>query len=330
MTRVLIHIHHPEYALWNLPEGLAEAWNEEFADRGARIVAARDPGDFARELPSADALVGSGLTPDLFANARRLRWVQVPSAGVGHLLFPAMLERPVALTNARGVHAVPMAEHAIALLLGLVRKVHRARDFQTQRRWGQDELTKEEPYFDEVNGRVLGIAGLGAVGSALAERASALGMRVLALRRRPERGGPAAEVRGVHDLPWLLESSDVVANCLPHTEASTSLFDAAAFARMRPGAYFLNLGRGSTVVEDELVQALESGRLAGAGLDVTAAEPLPEASPLYAHPRVLLTPHVSGTSIRYWDRASPLFRDNIERFLEGRPLLNLVDKQHGY
>jgi D-2-hydroxyacid dehydrogenase (NADP+) len=330
VTTILIYIHHPEYALWNLPEGLAEQWQRELGERGARIVAARDPETFARELPSADALVGSGLTPELFATAERLRWVQAPSAGVRHLLFPPMREGPVILTNARGVHAVPMAEHALALLLGLVRKIHRARDFQREAVWSQDELTKEEPYFDEVNGRALGVVGLGAVGSALAERAAALGMRVLAVRRRPEHGGPAEEVRGVEALPWLLESSDVVANCLPHTDVSKHTFDATAFRRMRPGAYFLNLGRGSTVVEADLLAALESERLAGVGLDVTAEEPLPKASALYSHPRVLLTPHVAGASKRYWKRAAALFRENMERFLDGRSLLNVVDKAHGY
>ncbi len=329
-TRILVHVHHPEFTLWNLPPGLGESWQERFASRGARVVVARDADSFHAELERADALVGGGLTERNFPRARRLRWIQAPSAGVGWLLFPDLVQSEVVVTNARGVHAVPMAEHLLGLMLSLVRKLHRARDFQTSRAWGQEALWKEEPLFDELAGRTLGVVGLGAVGSALAERARALGLGVLAVRRRPERGGPADEVRGVEELPWLLAASDFVADCLPHTRASEGLFDASAFARMRRGAYFLNVGRGSTVVEPDLVAALESGHLGGAGLDVTAEEPLPEASPLYRNPRVVLTPHVSGSSRRFWERAAALFADNIERFLDGRALLNQVDKVEGY
>jgi D-2-hydroxyacid dehydrogenase (NADP+) len=247
-------------------------------------------------------------------------------------LFPELVESPVVVTNARGLHAVPMAEHLLGLMLSLVRKLHLARDHQRAGHWGQEALWRGAPPYDELSGQTLGVVGLGAVGAALAVRAHALGMRVVAVRRRPESPLPPGveEARGEADLPWLLAQSDFVADCLPHTRRTRGRFSDAEFAHLRRGAYFFNVGRGNTVDEAALVRALESGQLGGAGLDVTAEEPLPQRSPLYQLPQVLLTPHVSGTSRRFWERAGDLFVENLERFLDGRPLLNLVDKREGY
>jgi phosphoglycerate dehydrogenase-like enzyme len=329
---VLLHIHHPEYTLWNLPPALPARLRERFEARGVCVFAAPLDVSFEEGLASAEVLIGRGLNAANFPSARLLRWVHSHAAGIGGLLFPAFAESDVILTNARGVHAPAMAEHLLGMMLALVRKLHRARDFQRDGAWGQEALSLETPLFDEIHGRALGIVGLGAVGGALAERARALGMRTLGVRRRPALGdhGVVDEVRGTDQLPWLLGESEFVANCLPHTARTERMFDAAAFARMRPGAYFLNVGRGDTVDETALADALESGRLAGAGLDVTAIEPLPAESRLYRIPSVLLTPHVSGASARHWERASALIEENLRRYLDGEPLLNLVDKREGY
>jgi phosphoglycerate dehydrogenase-like enzyme len=332
MTTILVHIHHPDFSLWSFPPELGARLRARFAERGVRFRLAPQEVEFGEAIAQADALLGRGLDAETLARATRLRWVQLPTAGVMGALFPELVESPVVLTNARGVHAVPMAEHLLGLMLALVRKIHLARDHQRAARWGQEALWGGDPPFDELDGKTLGVVGLGAVGSALAVRAHALGMRVLAVRRRPAQPLPpgVAEARGEGDLPWLLERSDFVADCLPHTRRTRRLFSDAQFADMRPGAYFLNVGRGNTVDEAALVRALESGRLGGAGLDVTAEEPLPAGSPLYSLPQVLLTPHVSGTSRRFWERAGDLFAENIERFLDGRPLRNVVDKREGY
>jgi D-2-hydroxyacid dehydrogenase (NADP+) len=332
MTTILVHIYHPDLPLWNFPPELGERLRERFGPRGVRFRVAPQEVVFGEAVADADVLLGRGLDAESLARARHLRWVQLPTAGVMGALFPELVASPVVVTNARGVHAVPMAEHLLGLMLALVRKLHLARDHQRAGRWGQSELWAGEPPYDELDGKTLGIVGLGAVGSALAVRAHALGMRVLAVRRRPGQALPdgVAEARGEAELDWLLEASDFVADCLPQTPRTRGLFGDSRFARMRPGAYFLNVGRGQTVDEAALVRALENGRLAGAGLDVTAEEPLPAGSPLYSLPQVLLTPHVSGTSRRFWQRAGDLFVDNIERFLDGRPLLNVVDKREGY
>jgi len=318
--------------LWNAPADLIGAWKERFGARGLRVIAAPHEIAFADAMRTAEVLVGHGVTPEIFRSASQLEWIQAPSAGVGHLLFPDLVASPVILTNARGVHAEPMAEHVMAMMLALVRKIHRARDHQIKEQWAQDELWKEEPLLDEIGGRTLGIVGLGAIGQALALRARAFGMRVIGLRRHASGDLPAGvdEARGPDDLSWLLSQSDFVANCLPSTAKTKHLFDRAALAAMKPGAYLFNVGRGSTIDEAALVAALQAGRLAGAGLDVTDEEPLPPSSPLYRMPQVLLTFHIAGASRRFWDRAARLFEDNVERYLDGRPLLNVVDKKEGY
>jgi len=328
----LVHIHHPEMTLWNAPADLIGAWKERFGARGLSVVAAPHEIAFEDGMRSAEILVGHGVTPEIFRSASRLKWIQAPSAGVGHLLFPDLVASPVILTNARGVHAEPMAEHVMAMMLALTRKIHRARDYQIKGQWAQDELWKEEPLLDEIGGRTLGIVGLGAIGQALALRARAFGMRVIGLRRHAGAELPAgvAEARAPDQLAWLLGQSDFVANCLPSTAKTKHLFDAAAFAAMKPGASLFNVGRGSTIDERAMIEALRAGRLAGVGLDVTDEEPLAPASPLYAMPQVLLTFHIAGASRRFWDRAARLFEDNVERYLDGRPLLNVVDKKEGY
>ena len=318
--------------LWNAPPALIAGWKERLGARGVRVLAAPHDVPFEDALRDAEILVGHGLTAELFRGASRLAWIQAPSAGVGHLLFPDLVASPVLLTNARGVHADPMAEHVIAMMLALVRKIHRARDYQDRGEWAQDELWKEEPLLDEIGGRTLGVVGLGAIGKALAWRAHALSMRVIGVRRhaREELPPGVEEARGSEELSWLLAQSDFVANCLPSTPATKGLIGREAFAAMKPGAYLFNVGRGSTVDEGAMIAATEKGRLAGVGLDVTAEEPLPASSPLYRMPQVLLTFHISGASRRFWDRATELFEDNVERYLDGRPLRNLVDKKEGY
>jgi phosphoglycerate dehydrogenase-like enzyme len=328
---IVIHIHHPEFPLWDFPVKLGERWSERFAGPDVRLIVARGEVPFLEALPGACVLIGGGLNRETFPLARELTWVQTSSAGIGHMLFPELVESPVVVTNARGVFGPPMAEHLLGMMFSLVRKLHRSRDFQLKREWGQEALWQESPEFDELGGKTVGIVGLGSIGLELGRRARALGMRVIAVKRRPDSDpDESIEVRGQEELDWLLSQSDFVVNALPYTSRTHHLFDAGAFSKMKPGGFFLNVGRGKTVDEAALVEILERGHLAGAGLDVTYEEPLPADSPLYAMPQVLLTPHTSGTSIRFWERAAKLFQENIERYLDGRPLLNVVDKGEGY
>jgi phosphoglycerate dehydrogenase-like enzyme len=315
--------------VWTLPARLIA--DLALRHPGVRFESPSSRAAAERLLPGADVVYGVLVDAENFHLARRLRWIHVSSAGVGSLIFPALAESEVVLTNGRGLHAVSMAEHALGLMLAFARKLHLARDLQRERRWEQVGLWTEPPPFGQLAGGTLGLVGLGAVGSALAERAVALGLRVIAVRPHPARDPrPAHEQWGLARLPELLERADWVVLAAPHTDATRGLIGAAELARMRPGAVLVNLGRGALVDEPALVTALRAGLIAGAALDVVRGEPLAADSPLWDLPNVILTPHVSGLGPGYWERAVEQFAGNLECFLAGRPLLNVVDKRVGY
>jgi len=325
---VLEWVRHPQ-DMWTLPREMAAALDG--AVPGARVwtPASREEADAL--LPEVEVVLGFAVRPHNFARARRLRWVHCTAASATHVLFPGIVESEVRVTNARGIHADSMAEHAIGVLLAFARKLHRARDAQREHTWVQDALWGEPPPIGWLAGTTLGLIGLGRVGSAIAERGRAMGMRVLAVRLHPvSPPAPAHEQWGVERLPDLLEASDWVVIAAPHTTATTRLIGARELARMKPGARLVNLGRGAIVDEAALVEALHAGRVAGAALDVFEDEPLPAGSPLWDHPEVIVTPHTSGLGPRYWERVLEQFMANLRRFVAGEPLENLVDKRAGY
>ena len=326
--RVLEYVRDPD-GVWNLPGSFVARLADEFPRVHFDSPATRELADAS--IASAEIVLGFAARPANFAAATRLRWIHATSAGVTGLLFPALAASPVLLTNARGVHAPAMAEHALGVMLAFTRRLHRARDAQRERRWIQRELWQASPSFGELAGATLGLVGLGRVGHAIATAARAFGMHVLAVRRHPEAGSfPAHEQWPADRLPELLSRSDFVVLAAPHTQATTKLIGTAELALMKPGARLVNLGRGALVDETALIAALRSGALAGAALDVFEHEPLPADSPLWDMPEVILTPHISGVTPDYWERSCALFADNLRRFLAGEPLVNVVDKQAGY
>jgi phosphoglycerate dehydrogenase-like enzyme len=327
-TTVLEYVRSRD-PVWNLPHEHVEALARRFP--AVRFVSPADREEAAKSLPETEIVLGWAVRPEDFDSARRLRWIHLTAAGVGPQLFPALVESDVVVTNSRGLHAVSMAEHTIGVLLMFARQLHLARDAQQRRRWIQSELAHDPPGFGTLPGATLGLVGLGAIGSAIANRAKALGIRVIAIRRRPGRGrGAADEEWGRDRLPELLALSDYVVLCAPHTAETDRMIGTAELAHMKGTAVLINIGRGALVDEPALVQALERGAIAGAGLDVTAEEPLPETSPLWAMPQVILTPHTSGMGPDYWGRAMTMFAANLDRWLAGRPLENVVDKRAGY
>ena len=318
-----------EEGVWSLPARMVADLVRRHPD--VRFESPPDRTAAERLLPLADVVYGVLVSAENLHLARRLRWIHVSAAGVGSLLFPALIESEVVLTNGRGLHAVSMAEHALGLMLAFARKLHLARDLQRERRWEQVGLWVGPPPFGQLAGGTLGLVGLGAVGSALAARAAALGMRVIAVRPHPQANpAPAHEQWGLERLPELLGRADWVVLAAPHTEATRGLIGPAELARMKPGAVLVNLGRGALVDEPALVEALQARRIAGAALDVVCQEPLAAGSPLWSLPNVILTPHVSGLGPGYWERALAQFEENLECFLAGRPLANVVDKRAGY
>lgn len=296
------------------------------AGDGARVLYEPDRQKAEQLLDDVDVVFGMPSRERVEA-APRLRWLQTHFAGVDMYTMPTPVQRPdFVLTNARGVYGVAGAEHVIGWMLMFNRGLLQFYRFQEQRQWNRRlELARK------LWGQTLGIVGLGDIGSALAVRAKAFGMRVLAIRRHPAPAPELAdEVWGLDRLPDLLAQSDHVALTVPLTRETRGIIDRSMLARMKPTAYLYNIGRGPLIDEEALVEALEKGIIAGAGLDVFHTEPLPEDHPLWRAPNVLITPHLGADSPTDADDAARIFVDNLARFRTGEPLRNVVDLARGY
>ena len=281
------------------------------------------------DVRDADAVIGWELPAHLLAAATRLRWMHAAGAGVERYELARIAARGVMLTNSSGVSAPNMAEHVLGMMIALTRRFPQLLRAQARREW-RDEATHSE--VGELQGQTVLIAGIGEIGCAVAQRAAAFGMRVNGLRRRADASPPAGfdRVFAIADLTAALADADHVVVTLPNTPRSRGLFDAAAFAAMKPGAAIYNVGRGPVIDTAALIAALESGHLGGAGLDVTDPEPLPAESPLWDMENVLITAHTSGATPRYWERQADLVADNIRRIQRGDVPRNLVDLEAGY
>jgi phosphoglycerate dehydrogenase-like enzyme len=252
--------------------------------------------------------------------APSVRWVQLPTAGSDGW---GPIRPDMDLTKASGVFGIPIAEWVLGTMLMLTRNLHLYRDQQLQSLW------LERPGAAEIFGSTVGIVGLGDLGREIARRASAFGCRVLGTRRTA--GAPCDFVDAVLPLDEMLPQVDFLVLAMPGTAETRGMISAERLGRMRRGAYLVNVGRGATVDEEALVEALKSGHLAGAALDVTTVEPLPPTSPLWQMEQVIIAPHTSGRSpAANADRRTAIFIDNLRRFMAGDPLTNLVDRQAGY
>ena len=241
--------------------------------------------------------------------------------------YPEAVARPFVLTNVSGVHAVPISEHIIMLVLALARQLPhavRAQDRHEWRRPGRDAVV-------EVAGKTMVLVGVGAIGERTARLASCFDMRVLGVRRDPSRAAPGVEqMFGPDCLDELLPQADFLVLTAPLTPETRGMIGARQLALMKKSAFAINIGRGGTIDESALVRALETGMIAGAGLDVFSTEPLPADSPLWALPDVIVTAHYSGESPAYYERAFSIFLDNLQRYVNGEPLRNVVDKKLCY
>jgi phosphoglycerate dehydrogenase-like enzyme len=300
---------------------------ERFAlrDTGIAHVEVRTVEELTHALPEADVLVVSMLwRNELAAVAGKLRLIQSISAGTDQYDKALLRQRGIRLASAAGVNAEAVAEHAMALILALSRRLPEARDNQHARHWRGmiGDLARRE---DQLTGKTLLVVGLGRIGSRLARLAKAFDMRVLATRRDTAAGAAGADaIYGNDRLHGLLGEADIVALACPLTPETERLIDAAALAAMKPSAHLINVARGRVVDEPALIEALQQGRLAAAALDVTAEEPLPAASPLWSLPNVLLTPHTAGETRAYEDGVIDLLLANLERLRGGAPLVNEV------
>ncbi len=265
-----------------------------------------------------------GLLEPAWPNAGSLRWVQSASAGVNSVLFPALVESDVIVTNARGVFDEPIAEYVVGLLIAFAKGFPHTFEDQRRREWGYR-------WTEPIAGKHLVVVGPGPIGRAIGRAVRALGMRASAVGRTARGGDDVFDaIRGSEELHAALAEADYVVDTMPLTDATRHTFDSAAFAAMRPSARFLNVGRGATVDEGALIDALRSGRIAGAALDVFEEEPLPEDSPLWEMPNVIVSPHMAGDVEGWEDEVVMLFVDNLRRWIAGEPLLNVVDKRLGH
>jgi phosphoglycerate dehydrogenase-like enzyme len=291
-------------------------------DTGIGSCAVRDQRTLENRIAEADVLVISGLWQNsLLEGAKKLRFIQSIGAGTDQFPRDELARRGIRLASARGVNARAVAEHAMALILALSRRVPEARDNQAKHRWRGmiGDLAARE---DELGGKTLLVVGLGDIGGRLARLAKAFEMRVIGLRRDPAAGRGAADaVHRMDELNGLLPDTDFVALTCPLTKETEDLIDADAFGRMKPSAYLINVARGRVVDEAALVEALAANRIAGAGIDVTAEEPLAPSSPLWDMPHVLITPHTAGETRRYEDNVIEILRDNLARLWRGEQQL---------
>jgi phosphoglycerate dehydrogenase-like enzyme len=291
-------------------------------DTGIHSFAVRDPETLEERIGEADVLVISRLWRDsLLHRAEKLRFIQSIGAGTDQFRRDELKRRGIRLASARGVNARAVAEHAMALILGLSRRLPEARDNQAKRIWRGmiGDLAERE---DEIAGKTLLVVGLGDIGGRLARLAKAFEMQVLGLRRDPAAGSGAADsVHKMDELGALLPEADFVALTCPLTKETENLIDAAAFGRMKPSAHLINVARGRVVDEAALVEALAARRIAGAAIDVTAEEPLPPNSPLWGMANVLITPHTAGETRRYEDNVIEILRDNLGRLWRGEQRL---------
>lgn len=311
-----------------------------------RLVIRQQRADSVGQIPSewwdeVEILYTWSAIPDP-ADAPKLRWVQLHSAGINQALDTPLWHSDVAITSTSGIHAPNMAEYVLGMMLAFSHRLPRMLAYQGRAEWSPHRWKDFVP--SELRGTTVGVVGYGSIGQEVGRLAHAFGMQVLALRRGGKAGSSGYELPelaghpdakpdklfGPDQLHEMLAESDYVVLAVPYTSATHYLIDQAALQAMKPTAVLINVARGAVVNEAALIQALQEKRIAGAALDVFEEEPLPASSPLWALDNVIISPHVSGFTVHYDDRATALFAENIRRYLAGEPLLNQVEREREY
>jgi phosphoglycerate dehydrogenase-like enzyme len=326
--KILI-VHYHSFELWHAPAWIRERLQQDFP--GHQFVQLQNYDRVPQEITDTDVFIGWSLRPEQFVAAKKLRWIHSPAAAVHQLMFPELIHSSVLLTNSTGIHGPVVAEHAIAVLLAMAKRLPQAMQYQARREWSQDQLWHGRPRPREVADATVAVVGMGGIGREFTTRAKALGMKVIAVRENPAKGtGGADEVHGPNEIDQVLPRADYVLLCTPVTPATTGIMNAARLSKMKPDAYLINVARGPLIDESALLDALRSRRIAGAALDVFEEEPLPADSLFWPLDNLLITPHTAAVTERLWERHYRLIAENLNRFLAGQPLLNEVDKGRGY
>jgi phosphoglycerate dehydrogenase-like enzyme len=316
--------------IWIAPDWFSERLRADFPQ--FEIVRLKQLGELDREIVDAEVAMTVMLRPEQFRAAKKLRWVHSSAAAIHQLLFPELVNSDVLLTNGRDVHGPAVAEQAMGMIFALAKRIPQDVRFQQQRVWGQMTIWREYSGPQELAGLTLGIVGLGAIGRNLAQHAACFGMKVVVVREHTDLPKPefVQQVFPTSQLNAMLAVADYVVIAAPVTPSTHAMISREQLAAMKPSAFLLNVSRGVLVDEPALIEALQHGKIAGAGLDVFEKEPLPDDSPLWDMENVLITPHTAGMNAKMWEQQFDLFSENIRRYLASQPLLALVDKKAGY
>ncbi len=326
--RILIFVRHP-FDQWNAPVWFPTRLQQEFP--GVEVVNLPDYELVDKEIVDAKIVIAWSIKPAQIAAAKKLTWIHSPAAAVHQLMFPELINSEIILTNAREVHGPVVAEHVMALIFALAKKIPASTLLQQKHVWGQQILWDELPRIREVAGATLGMIGLGSIGRPVVKSAKALGMRVIAVREHPEKGSEGAdEVVGPSQIDEIFRRSDYIVLAAPVTESTKAIANVERLALMKSDACLINVGRGPLVDENALSAALRGKKIGGAAIDVFLKEPLSADSPLWDVPNLLITPHTAALTDKLWERHHALFSANLRRYLAGESLLAVVDKTKGY
>ena len=283
------------------------------------------PEELEKIIQEAEILVAFPCSKDIILKGKNLKWVQALSVGVDAFPLEELMAQGAVVTNGKGIHRIHMAEYAIAAMVMLARNVHIFMRRQFEGNW--DRRSEQ----GEINGATLGILGLGTIGQEVARKAAFMGMRVIGLKNNPSPVPHVEKVVGMEDIGWLFSESDYLINLLPGTPDTEHMVDASLFNLMKPSACLINMGRGSTVKEADLIPALEEGKIRAFWSDVFEQEPLPEDSPLWKMENVVITPHICGESTKYMEKAMDIIGHNLKVYQTGEGnMMNVVDPQKGY
>jgi len=327
-TKLVICVWHP-FTEWRPHPLTAEAIRNRWP--AMSVLHLPDYDLLPPELPDTDIFIGYSLRAKQLKEARKLKWIHSTAAGVAQLMYPELRDSGITVTNPSGVFSVPMAEHTIGLLLALTRNFPDSVRGQDRSAWVQQELWDKPQHLTELNGQILLIVGFGSIGCEIARRAKAFDMRVWGVTRSGEGDRALAEkIIAAKDLGTVLPEADFVVVAAPETSETKHLIGEREFARMKPGARLINVGRGTLLDEAALICSLASGKLGGAALDVTETEPLPPDSPLWKTPNLLITPHTSAVSDRLWHRETALLLELLELWFSAKELFNRVNFARGY
>lgn len=326
--KLLIALYH-RFQPWIAPQWFSERLRSEFPQLD--IVQLPNYDRITEEIVDADFAIAWSLRGDQITAAKKLRWIHSTAAAVHGLMSPELQASDIIVTNARAVHGPVVAEHAMALVFAMAKRLPEAAKFQAQRHWAQQEICETAPRPRELKDATMVIVGFGSIGTSLARLARTLGMRVVGVREHPEKRSELADAMyGFGELNRALGEGDFVVLTTPVTEKTRHLMNAERLDHLKANTYLVNVGRGVLIDDEALLHALRANRFAGAALDVTTEEPLPPGSHLWTMENVFITPHTAGFAEKMWERHYDSYSANLRRYLAGEPLQWVVNKHAGY